>query len=288
MSLTLAIVLLLLAISLLFSSKVTNWKPLVEQWARGTATQPLDVECLKPNADFDIRNTEPRPYRPWRSGKFVMTMGIRKMPREDWLLLDNRYFEEQKLRRHLLHENRRGVFQALPGSEMACREVLAEIVAFLTRRYPQWFYCPTQNPDYVHNALTGRTFKVAEPYENHPLEVAAQLAKEDINLLIQGAGPDPNQFYLLASYSMAPAGWHLEERIGWSLMDLHETVPGWEEKLREPVERRCQPRLKKYIERFLIARSFFRRLKADAPVERYNYFLQTTDEFHSRALRNRI
>lgn len=43
--------------------------------------------------------------------------------------------------------------------------------------------------------------------------------------------------FSLASYSMAPAGWLVEDQIGWSLMDLHRTVPGWEEKPRGPVKR---------------------------------------------------
>lgn len=49
-----------------------------------------------------------------------MTMGIRKMPEEDWLIIDNKYEEEQELRRYLLETNCDGVMQVLPGTEDAC------------------------------------------------------------------------------------------------------------------------------------------------------------------------
>lgn len=118
------------------------------------------------------------------------------MPREEWLLLDNQYSKEQALRTHLLENQRREVFQYRPGSELACKEMLEEVVSFFTRRYPQFFYHPNGETDKIHNALTKKTFRIHEPFDIHPLEVAAQLTMEDMNLLVQGGGADPDQFYL--------------------------------------------------------------------------------------------
>ncbi len=86
--------------------------------------------------------------------------------------------------------------QILPGSEAACIECLDTIVDYVTRRYPNLFYHPDGKQNYIHNALTKRTFKITSPYEIPPLEVAAQLVMEDLNLLIQGFGDDPQQHYL--------------------------------------------------------------------------------------------
>ncbi len=86
--------------------------------------------------------------------------------------------------------------QILPGTEAACAEMLDLIVSFLTRRYPQLFYRPLGKPDYLHNGLTNRIFKITAPYDVPPLEVAAQLVMEDLNLLVQGFGDDPEQHYL--------------------------------------------------------------------------------------------
>lgn len=147
--------------------------------------------------EFDVENTAPHPYRPWTSGKFVMTMGIQKVGYEsDWLALDNRYRAEQQLRRDLLKTNRRAVMQILPGSEAACIEVLETIVSYLSQRFPHLFFHPNGELDYIHNVLTNLTFRIKGPFKVPPLEVAAQLVMEDLNLLIRGFGDDPEQHYL--------------------------------------------------------------------------------------------
>jgi hypothetical protein len=154
-------------------------------------------KSVTPLPGFDVENTPPHPYRPWRSGKFVMTMGIQKVGDEsDWLALDNRYRAEQQLRRDLLKTHRRAVMQILPGSEAACIEVLETTVSYLSQRFPHFFFHPNGKLDYIHNRLTKLTFRIKEPFEFPPLEVAAQLVMEDLNLLIQGFGDDPEQHYL--------------------------------------------------------------------------------------------
>jgi hypothetical protein len=154
----------------------------------------LDFSGIQPLPSFDIAKTPPRPYRPWRAGKYHMTMGLRKMPEEDWLVLDRMYEQEQELRRYLLVNNRNGVMQYLPGSDEACEETLECVVKFLTKRYPSQFQHPKGDMDHIHNLITNKTFKITTPFEQHPLEVAAQLAMEDINLLIQGEGE--TEYYL--------------------------------------------------------------------------------------------
>ncbi len=125
-----------------------------------------------------------------------MTMGIQHPPQEVWLGLDNKYLEEQELRRTLLRANREGVIQIVPGTEAACEETLGIVVSYLTRRFPHLFYHPDEKLDYIHNSLTKKTFRIKEPFEIPPLEVAAQLVMEDLNLLVQGLGDDKNQYYL--------------------------------------------------------------------------------------------
>jgi len=218
----------------------------------------LDFSKIKTLPNFNIRTTPPIPYRPWKAGKYHMTMGIRKMPEEDWLALDHLYEEEQKFRSDLIKNHRNGVWQALPGSYEAIEETLEYIVKFLTKRYPQYFQRPKRNPNYIHNKITNKTFKVVAPYDQHPLEVAAQLVMEDINLLMQGDGAD-REYYLRASFSMGPAGWDIEERIGWPLRRIHHPVPMWQEKLRKPMDK------------------FFCNLPVSDPVQRNTFFMQVDD-----------
>lgn len=116
------------------------------------------------------------------------------MPEEDWLVLDNLYEQEQELRRHLLANNRNGVMQYLPGSEEACEETLECVVTFLTKRFPSQFQHPKGDLNYIRNLVTNKTFKITTPFEQHPLEIVAQLTMEDINLLIRGEGE--TEYYL--------------------------------------------------------------------------------------------
>jgi hypothetical protein len=40
-----------------------------------------------------------------------------------------------------------------------------------------------------------------------------------------------------ASFTFAPAGWYIKERIGWPLWKIHAPVPLWNEKLRRAMQR---------------------------------------------------
>lgn len=171
----------------------TIWKR--RKLFRGNA-RSLDFSNIQPLTDFDLMKTLPTPYRPWKAGRYNMTMGIRKMLEDEWLVIDNLYEQEQQLRRHLLSTDRQGVMQCLPGAEKACEEALEYIVDFLIHRYPSQFKLLKDRPGFIHNGITNRVFKVTKPYEQHPLEVAAQLSMEDINLLLLGVGKEERDYCL--------------------------------------------------------------------------------------------
>ena len=159
-------------------------------------TKSSILQKYNPTTGVDIKEVPPHPYRPWKAGKFYMTMGLQKMPEDEWLLLDKCYLEEQKLRRELLDKCPEEVMQVLPGSHDACVETLEMMVEFFTSRYPQHFTFTDSSRCYVHNRITDKVFRVVEPYDEQPLAVAAQLCMEDMNIMMQGAGDDPEEHYL--------------------------------------------------------------------------------------------
>ena len=57
--------------------------------------------AAKPLIDWDVHTTEPLPYRPFKYGKYHITMGLRTMQWDDWIELDNHYlrFHADKARR---------------------------------------------------------------------------------------------------------------------------------------------------------------------------------------------
>lgn len=63
------------------------------------------VDFKRPEAaplpDWDVHETDPLPYRPFKHGPYHITMGLRNMQWDDWIELDNHYlrFHADKARR---------------------------------------------------------------------------------------------------------------------------------------------------------------------------------------------
>ncbi|KAI9783095.1 MAG: hypothetical protein M1839_004264 [Geoglossum umbratile] len=132
--------------------------------------------------------------RLFKPGKYSMTMGLRRLDEKNWLTIDEEYLPEHRLRAELLSKSRNKVLQCLPGSEVACVEVLEFVVSFLIKRWPEVFelFGETDGDGvdggryFVRNNKTGEEFRIVAPYEVEPLEIAARLAIEDFNLLVKG------------------------------------------------------------------------------------------------------
>jgi hypothetical protein len=156
----------------------------------------LDFSNVQGLLDFDHTTAEPIAYRPWKAGKYNMTMGIRKMPEDEWLTIDKNYAYEQKFKEKLLGGDMDAVLQSLPEAKEACKETLECVVNFLIRRYPDQFKLLDNQPEYVYNAITRKTFRIVEPFEQHPLAIAAQLAMEDFNLLMRDSRGESQDYNL--------------------------------------------------------------------------------------------
>jgi hypothetical protein len=190
--------------------------------------------------DVSLNNTQAGHENPYvlpplkRGASTHMNMGLRKFESFNWLTIDDHYLSEHNIRSHLLSDHLSSVLQCLPGSEPACHEALSVVTSFLTSRYPYMFKISgSGRRKLIHNLQTGESFQV----ENNPrpLETAARLAMEDFNLLIKD--PGNGEYRLQASATLFPAGWKLEDRIGYTLTELHCPVPAWKDKLGPHVNR---------------------------------------------------
>jgi hypothetical protein len=180
---------------------------------------------------------EDKPYKlpPLKPGASThMNMGLRKFESFNWLTIDEHYLPEHNIRSRLLTDHISSVLQCLPGSESACHEVLSAVASFLTSRYPYMFmFSGSGRSKLIHNLQTGESFQVVD--NPRPLETAARLAMEDFNLLVKD--PSNEEYRLQASATLFPAGWRLEDRIGYTLTELHCPVPAWKDKLGPHVNR---------------------------------------------------
>ncbi|KAH0537133.1 hypothetical protein FGG08_006037 [Glutinoglossum americanum] len=165
----------------------------------------------------------------FKPGEYHMTMGLRKFDERNWLTMSDNCHPEHRLRAELLTESKSKVLQCPPESESACLEALEVVLDFLTKTWPDVFERFGANNKFVNNKFvrnnkTGEEFHLdAEP----PLEVAARLVIEDLNVLKES----DEGYVLAASATCFPVVWSLEEKIGWPITRLHESVPGWEEKI---------------------------------------------------------
>jgi len=122
-------------------------------------------------------------------------MGLRKLDAENWLTIDKNYLSEHRIRDNLLRNERENVYQCLPESEAACKELMEEVVDFLCERYPTLF----EKKSYffgsqVHNKKTGEKYYFGGRHSSmEPLEIAARLAMEDLSVLMRN---DQDEYYL--------------------------------------------------------------------------------------------
>ena len=69
-----------------------------------------------------------------------------------WIELENTYEERIKQRQGLFAKHGEAVLQALPGSELACKELMEMVLQFLCARYPQYFWLSNNNRTF-HNSI---------------------------------------------------------------------------------------------------------------------------------------
>lgn len=170
-----------------------------------------------------------RIYLPFESGPYRMAMGLFSVPEQEWFELDERYIPEMSERRRLLHMHHHDVFAALPQSDHARAETLAEIAAGLAAHRPQWF---AEDGSLLHNRLTGEAWdRRSLPCD--PLELAGRLVQEDL-CVVQATDAGP---VLTAALVCFPSRWRLAEKIGRPLAEVHGPVPLYDKRLSRPVDR---------------------------------------------------
>ncbi len=202
---------LLAALAMLFCCR-RYLQPLKQAYRRGDDTKqgkaevrkltPLDFDKIIPCREDPTRDV-PAYSRSWKGARYLMTMGIRKLDVNDWLIFDDLYPAEHrdKVKRLNSEAERPILFQHLDGTYEACKEGLEVIVRYLTTRYPTMFVV---DGEYVVNKCLGEQYRFQEPMDMHPLEVASLLVYEDVHILQEGQ----DQLYSL-SVTFHPASQQL-------------------------------------------------------------------------------
>ncbi|KAF4602481.1 hypothetical protein EYR40_005689 [Pleurotus pulmonarius] len=106
--------------------------------------------------DKDLENIQPIPYRPFKPGSYHVTMGIRSMPWDEWIELDNEYLAYHRIRSHRLHTRGPKALAFLPAkvgvvnsAYEAAIELVHELAEYLIRRYPATFRVTRHTSNYI-------------------------------------------------------------------------------------------------------------------------------------------
>jgi hypothetical protein len=231
---TFAILLLVGVIIVIYVTRQNSqpWKRLLKYYTLPCTKEPkATTSARKQPLPTPLQPFQLPPLKPRTSSR--MAMGLKRLDESNWLTMDSFYHSEHKLRAHMLQQSRPDVLQCLPGTEAACHEVLDLVTSFLSRRFPGHFTI-NYSTSMIHNHLTKESYLIGARCPN-PMETAARLAMEDFNILVKD--PETGEYLLMASATLFPAGWQLQERIGTSMANLHSPVPGWQEKLGGAVNR---------------------------------------------------
>ncbi len=152
-------------------------------------------------------------------------MGMRPLDESAWLEVDDQYEAELALKASLLKANYGDVVATSPPGDEGSRELLDDVVEFLSRYHPALLRSTT--PD------------------EHPIVQASRLVQEDLCVLVKD-----DAWRLRAACVCFPSRWLLARKINATLDDIHAPVPGYDRELARPTNG--------FFDRLTPGRSFWR------------------------------
>ncbi|KAJ5104553.1 hypothetical protein NUU61_001900 [Penicillium alfredii] len=206
------------------------------------------VPLPSPYHDFDIDKALPRPYRPFRWA-YHQTMSLTKLETDWWIELENTYKSRIAQRKDLFATNGKAVLDALPGSELACKEMMEMALQFICARYPQYF--TLEDNRMLHNRILGTEQDIRA---KHPLGVLLDNVPEDFAVMMRD--DVTGSYFLRAAVICSAMGWNVATKIGRPLHEIHAPIPDYKEKMQFSMER------------------FFTKMPTEKPIQRASWGLE--------------
>ncbi|TFK25077.1 hypothetical protein FA15DRAFT_379502 [Coprinopsis marcescibilis] len=178
-----------------------------------------------------------------------------------WIELESTYIQRVAQRKELHSKYGHTILNYLPGSELACRELMFTVIDFLQKRYPfQFSFQPRSG--LFENKILG----IIEDVNNvEPLFFLLNHVPEDFMIVQKDSST--NKYHLRAGVSCSAIGWNMKDKMGKPLHEVHQPVPLYEQSLRHSMDR------------------YFDKLSCDKPIQRGSWtfeagqplFLQVED-----------
>ncbi|KAK7209183.1 hypothetical protein V2G26_016361 [Clonostachys chloroleuca] len=200
-----------------------------------------------PLKQFDIDKALPRPYRPFR-WSYHQTMSFKKLETDFWIELESTYRDRVRQRQELFAQHGTDVLQALPGSELACKELMEMVLQFICIRYPNCFQL--KGNIFINHVLGTKDDLSAKD----PLLVLLDNVPEDFGISLRDH--QTGRYMLRAGVICSSVDWNLGEKIGLGLPAIHKRVPDYKEKMELSMDR------------------FFTKMPANGPIQRGSWGLE--------------
>lgn len=153
-----------------------------------------------------------------------------KLETDWWIELESTYKSRITQRKELFAKNGKAVLDALPGSELACKELMEMVLQYICTRYPQYFTLVDKR--ILKNRILDTEQDIrAKP----PLEILLDNVPEDFALMLRD---DETGFYFLRAAIICSAlGWNVASKIGRQLHQIHAPIPDYKEKMQFSMDR---------------------------------------------------
>ncbi|KAL9640122.1 MAG: hypothetical protein Q9204_000839 [Flavoplaca sp. TL-2023a] len=210
-----------------------------------TTSPSTSVNDVEPIQGFDHIKTKAQQYRPFHNKAHVKTR-ISRVHRNEWIEIDWDYLQRIERRKVLLNTHRDLCIGWNEPARLAIRELYEEVmINQLPKRFPQVFSIRQSE---FSNGVTSCQYsvKIADLSEDYMLAMLSENVEEDFYFMCPMPTANIDFKRLLSSAKM-----------GLSVREIHQPVPGYEDRLGNGVERH------------------FKRMKAGDFVARLNWSTQT-------------
>jgi hypothetical protein len=142
-----------------------------------------------PNVPYANKPVEAQCSHSLSETKSYLQLGLHKVNNMGkWLTIDNSYIKHHEARISLLETKQAECVQVKRDGEVACEELMNQMVQHLCIKYPDHFTMKTKGRrKYVRNELASEEHSIVRPFEYHPLEICARLAAEDFNIFVKNS-----------------------------------------------------------------------------------------------------
>ncbi|KAE9404497.1 hypothetical protein BT96DRAFT_955621 [Gymnopus androsaceus JB14] len=209
-------------------------------------------------------------------------MGIRDMPWNEWIELDNQLASYYYIKKHRIATRGTNVVRVLPDRPGVVKsashagekplnnhetttdanaylaiELVHELADYLSKRYPDTFTVSRSAWGHISSITivpVNETLDLPPPLVTRTLWSCGRV-QDDLALMVEGTD---GQYYFQGGAICVPGFWRMRDKIGMSLEEIHIQghVPQYETKLHNSMAR------------------YFKRMAVDKPIIRNNYFFQ--------------